>query len=213
MATPIIYGPDYSTYVRTVRLAFEEKGAEYRLEPIHILGGEAQQPGYLQRHPFGKVPAFEHDGLQIYETNAIVRYVDQVFPGKRLQPSDARQAARMNQVIGIIDSYGYGAIIGKLVWQRLIVPMLGGQGDEAIVRDARPMVGQCLSEFNRIKGDDQFLAGPEVSLADLYLAPIFAYMTMTPDADEVLQPHAGLRSWWEEMSGRASMQKTQPKLG
>jgi glutathione S-transferase len=119
----------------------------------------------------------------------------------------------MNQVIGIIDSYGYGSIIGKLVWQRMIVPMLGGLGDEAIVRDARPMVGQCLSEFNRIKGDDQFLAGPEVSLADLYLAPIFAYLMMTPDADKVLQPDAGLRSWWEGMSGRASMQKTQPKLG
>src|SRR5215203_380109 len=113
MAVPIIYGPDYSTYARTVRLALEEKPAEYRLEPIHIIGGEGQQASYLQRHPFGKVPAFEHDGFRMYETDAITRYIDQVFPGKRLQPSDARQAARMNQ--------------------RLIVPMTGGgQGDEAV---------------------------------------------------------------------------------
>ena len=133
MAVPIIYGPDYSTYARTVRLALEEKPAEYRLEPIHILGGEGQQASYLQRHPFGKVPAFEHDGFRMYETDAITRYIDQVFPGKRLQPSDARQAARMNQAISIINSYGYGSIIGKVVWQRLIVPMTGGgQGDEAV---------------------------------------------------------------------------------
>ncbi len=213
MATPIVYGPDYSTYVRTVRLALEEKPVEYHLMPVHILAGEARQPGHLQRHPFGKVPAFEHDGFALYETSAIVRYIDQVFAGRCLQPTDARDAARMNQVIRIVDSYAYGAIIGKLVWQRLIVPMQGGQGDDAVVRDARPTVGRCLSEFERIKDGDQFLAGPEISLADLYLAPIFAYLTMTPDADEVLQPNAGLRSWWEGMSGRASMQKTQPKLG
>ncbi len=213
MASPVVYGPDYSTYVRTVRLAFEEKPAEYRLEPVHIMGGEAQQAGHLQRHPFGKVPAFEHDGFALYETAAITRYVDRVFPGKRLQPSDARQAARMDQVVGIIDSYAYGSIILKVVWQRLIVPMMGGEGDEAIVRDAKPMVSRCLAELERLKDGNEFLAGPEISLADLFLAPVFAYLTMTPDASELLQPHAGLRSWWDTMSKRASMEKTQPKFG
>ena len=129
MAIPIIYGPAYSTYTRTARLALEEKPAEYRLEPVDILTGAAQQSNHLARQPFGKVPAFEHDGETIYETNAIVRYIDQVFPGQSLQPADPRRAARMNQVIGIIDAYGYGAIIGKLFWQRAIVPMQGGQPD------------------------------------------------------------------------------------
>ena len=36
MATPVIYGPEYSTYVRTIRLTFEEKPAEYRLEPVEL---------------------------------------------------------------------------------------------------------------------------------------------------------------------------------
>ena len=213
MATPITYGPDYSTYVRTVRLALEEKPIEYRLEPVHILGGAAQQPGHLQRHPFGKVPAFEHDGFTLYETTAIIRYVDRVFAGKCLQPSDARQAARMDQIIGIVDSYAYGSIIGKLVWQRLIVPMMGGQGDEAVVRDAKPTVSLCLAEFSRLKGDNPFLAGPAPSLADLYLAPIFAYFAMTPDAEELLQPYVRLQDWWKAMSERESMRTTQPKLG
>ena len=91
MATAIIHGPDYSTYVRTVRLTFEEKGARYELRPVHILGGKAQEASYLKLQPFGKVPAFEHDGLVLYETTAIIRYVDQVFPGKRLQPDDAKR--------------------------------------------------------------------------------------------------------------------------
>jgi glutathione S-transferase len=214
MGIPVVYGPDYSTYVRTVRLTLEEKPAEYRLEPVHILGGEGQQPGHLQRQPFGKVPAFEHDGFKLYETDAIARYIDQVMPGKRLQPSDAREAARMNQVISLINSYGYGSVIGKVVWQRLIVPMTGGgQGDDAVVREAKPMVSRVLQELSAIKSDNRYLAGSEITLADLFMAPIFAYFTMTPDAAELLDATPGLKSWWAEISGRETMNKTQPKLG
>lgn len=213
MAAAVIYGPEYSTYVRTVRLAFEEKPAAYRLETVDMLGGATQQASYLQRQPFGKVPAFEHDGLMLYETDAITRYVDQAIPGKRLQPSDPRQAARMNQVIGIINSYAYGSIISKVVWQRLIVPMTGGVGDDTIVRDAKPLVSRCLRELERIKAGDRYLAGPDISLADLFLAPIFAYLSKTPDVNELLGPCPGLQSWWSEVSLRDTMVKTEPKLG
>lgn len=213
MATAIIHGPDYSTYVRTVRLTFEEKGAPYELRPVHILGGKAQEASYLKLQPFGKVPAFEHDGLVLYETTAIIRYVDQVFPGKRLQPDDAKRAARMNQVIGIVDAYGYGAILGKVVWQRLIVPMTGGQTDEAVVRDALPSVEKVLGELERIKGSDAFFAGPDLTLADLFVAPIFAYFTMTEDSKALLGARPGLTQWWQAMSERESMKKTQPKFG
>lgn len=212
MGTPIIYGPELSTYVRTVRLAFEEKGASYKLEPVNVMAGE-NKGAYLARHPFGKVPAFEHDGVALYETDAIIRYLDQVVPGKRLTPEEARDAARMNQVMGIVDAYGYGAIIGKIVWQRLVMPMLGGQGDAAIVEEAKPMASTCLKEFERIKGSDSFLAGREVSLADLFLAPIFFYLTNTPDAEGLLSDTPGLRQWWSDFSARPSMIKTQPNLG
>jgi len=213
MPAPVIYGPEYSTYVRTIRLTLEEKPAQYRLEPVHILGGEGHQAGHLQRQPFGKVPAFEHDGLTLYESDAIARYVDRVLPGKQLQPSDPRAAARMDQVISIINSYGYPSILGKVVWQRLITPMTGDQADDRIVQEAKPMVSLCLAEFERIKGVNRYLAGPKITLADLFLAPIFAYFTMTPDATELLQPCSGLQSWWEEMSKRETMMKTQPHLG
>jgi glutathione S-transferase len=125
MATAMIFGPAYSTYTRTARLAMEEKGAEYRLEEVDLLGGASGQPAHLARQPFGKVPAFQHDGMAIYETVAIIRYIDRVFPGPSLQPSDPAHAARMDQVMSIVDSYAYGALIGKVFWQRAVVPMQG----------------------------------------------------------------------------------------
>jgi glutathione S-transferase len=75
------------------------------------------------------------------------------------------------------------------------------------------MVSLCLTEFERIKGSNRYLAGPEITLADLFLAPIFAYFSMTPDAKELLESCSGLQSWWDEMSKRETMMKTQPKLG
>jgi glutathione S-transferase len=213
MAGMIVYGPSISTYVRTVRLALEEKGAPYELRPVNIMAGEAQGPEHRQRHPFGKVPAFEHDGFAIYETGAITRYIDQVAPGPSLTPADPRRAARMNQAIGIVDAYAYGSILGKLVWQRLVVPMLGQSPDDSIVQGSLPLVGQSLAALDQLKGSDPFLAGPEMSLADLFVAPIVGYLVMTPEAGSVLEPVPGLRSWWSAVSERPSMQRTQPQFG
>ena len=76
MASPIIYGPNFSTYVRTTRLALTEKPAPYQLTEIAFMEGAHKRDEFLQRNPFGKVPAFEHDGLKLYETSAITRYID-----------------------------------------------------------------------------------------------------------------------------------------
>ncbi|HSR73041.1 MAG TPA: glutathione S-transferase N-terminal domain-containing protein, partial [Kiloniellales bacterium] len=76
MDDPIVYGPGFSTYTRSARLALEEKAVAYHLEEINILEGAGQTPEHLARQPFGKVPAFEHDGFRLYETAAIMRYVD-----------------------------------------------------------------------------------------------------------------------------------------
>ena len=97
MSKAVIYGPAYSTFARTVRLALEEKGADYDIVEVDILTGAHQTPEHLARHPFGKVPAFEHDGFALYETDAIARYVNQAFDGPELEPGDARARARMNR--------------------------------------------------------------------------------------------------------------------
>ena len=115
MAVPIIYGTPFSTYVRTVRMALEEKHAAYELVDVSVLDGEQKQPAHLARNPFGTVPAFEHDGVTLYETSAIARYVDQAFEGAALTPEDPRQRAHMNQIISVIDYHGYRSIILQVV--------------------------------------------------------------------------------------------------
>ena len=213
MASPIVYGPNFSTYVRATRLTLVEKPAPYQLSEIAFMQGAHKQDEFLKRNPFGKVPAFEHDGLKLYETSAIIRYIDRAFGGAKLQPADTKQLAKVDQVISIVDSFAYGCIIGKLVWQRIVTPMTGGTPDEAVVKEALPLIRTCLSEFDRILGDTPWFGGASISLADLHLAPVMAYMTNTPESQELMKPHVKLSRWWEHMSARDSMAKTQPKFG
>ncbi|HEY9859742.1 MAG TPA: glutathione S-transferase N-terminal domain-containing protein, partial [Candidatus Obscuribacterales bacterium] len=73
-----LYGTPISTYVRTVRLLLEQASADYDLKSVGIFNGENQSAEYLAKHPFGKVPTLEVDGAVIYETSAIMGYLDTV---------------------------------------------------------------------------------------------------------------------------------------
>ena len=213
MAGVIIHGPSYSTYVRTARMVLVEKQVAHTLHDVNLLKGEAKQGTHTARHPFGKVPSFEHDGFALYETGAIVRYIDRVFPTPSLTPSDPKLAARMDQVLSIADSYAYGAIVGQLAWQRLVVPMVGGQPDEAIVAAALPRVATSLAALEGIAGGGDVLVGSGFTLADAYLAPIFAYLSGTPESAALLEPAPKLRRWWGAVSQRASFKQTEPQFG
>ena len=213
MAPPVIYGPALSTYVRTVRLVCEEKAAPYELVEIDIMQGAHKTPDYLARHPFGRVPAFEHDGFALYETSAITRYLDMVLPGTPLTPADPKATARMQQVIAIVDAYAYGAMISSIVIQRVVMPMVGGTTDEAVVTAAMPTAEVSVKALEALIGDRPFMAGDALSLADLHLAPVFAYFTATPEGQGLMPASPRLARWWAAISARPSMAETQPQLG
>jgi glutathione S-transferase len=213
MAAPVIYGPAISTYVRTVRLVCEEKAAPYELVEVDIMQGGNKTPDHLARHPFGRVPAFEHDGFQLYETSAITRYLDAVLPGPALTPADPKGAGRMQQAIAIVDSYAYGSMISAIVIQRMVMPMVGGITDETVIAAALPTAETSLAAFETLLNGNQFLAGDSLSLADLHLAPVMAYFCATPEGQARLPQHPHLARWWGAVSSRPSMVKTQPPLG
>jgi glutathione S-transferase len=68
---PIVFGAPYSVYVRAVRLALEEKGVDYEFVPVDIFAPGGPTADHMKRHPFGKIPAFEHEGFRLYEAGAI----------------------------------------------------------------------------------------------------------------------------------------------
>ncbi|MFM0756763.1 glutathione S-transferase N-terminal domain-containing protein [Paraburkholderia strydomiana] len=89
-----LYGAAWSVYVRIARLALEEKQVSYGLVEVDMFAKTGVPQEHLKRHPFGRIPAFEHGDFRLYETGAIVRYIDEAFPGCKLQPTDLKARAR-----------------------------------------------------------------------------------------------------------------------
>jgi glutathione S-transferase len=185
-----------------------EKGvASYEQVPVDVLKGEPRGEEHLSRHPFGKVPVVDVDGLRLIETSAIARYLDAVLPGRSLIPSDPKDAARMDMAISIIDAYGYAPMIGGVVAYHLFPDFVGGK-NEAAHRDGLAKSHKVLAELMKIKASSAFLAGDKVSLADLFLAPIFNYIAMTPHLDE-FAGLPGVGPWWSQASSLESFKATQ----
>ena len=120
MSEFIVHSVPGSPFGRTVLAALEEKGARYRLAPL--APSAAKSPEHLARHPFGRIPVLEHDGFSLYETQAILRYLDRVLPQPALTPADPRRAARMDQVMNINDWYLFQGVCNVIAFQRIVGP-------------------------------------------------------------------------------------------
>jgi len=208
MARPIVYGAAGSTYVWSARLALAEKGVAHEL--VEVGFDEHRQEPHLARHPFAKVPAFEHDGFALYETQAILRYIDEGFPVAPLQPTDLHQFARMSQIMGIVDAYLWPSVVGGILFNRILAPRFGLPVDENAVVAALPRARLCLAEIARLMGDQPYLVGERVSLADLMVIPLLYYFGRLPEGEAALAEQPSLLPWMRRMEERQSFQVTKP---
>lgn len=203
MTMTTLYGASYSVYVRIARMALEEKAVNYHLNDVDIFA--ETPPPERERHPFHRIPTFRHDGFDLYETAAIVRYIDDRFPGPPLIPDSAKTRARMNQIISILDNYAYFAWVWGLYVQRISNPADGTPTDEDLVAKAILDSRKCLSSISELRDNQQILlVGNDVSLADLYAVPMYAYLIMT-DEGRNLSDDTDWPQWWETMRKRDSV--------
>jgi glutathione S-transferase len=207
MSDFIVYSIPGSPFGRAVLATLEEKGAPYRLSPV--APGTFRSPEHLARHPFGRVPVIEHNGFRLYETQAILRYLDRVRPNPVLTPVDPERAARMDQAMNVNDWYlfqGVGNVIG---FHRVIGPRLMGlMPDEAAIEAAMPKARAVFEELSRLLGAQAYFAGEAVSLADLMIAPQIGFFTQTPEWSMLGAPHANLVAWLARMEARPSLKAT-----
>ena len=210
MSDMTLWGFNASTYVRTVKMLLAEKQfTGFEQVPLNVLEGDPKSPEHLRRHPFGKVPVLDHDGMRIIETSAITRYLNDVLPGKSLVPATPKDRARMDMAIGVVDSYGYGALLGIAAYH-LFPDFVGGKSEAG--RQSGIETGRKVIEFvMNARGASPFIAG-DLSLADLHLAPIVFYVAMTPDKDAALGVN-GFADWWSGVQALRCYQDTQPELG
>ncbi|MCA0057698.1 glutathione S-transferase family protein [Mesorhizobium sp. B1-1-4] len=205
MAKPVLYGADYSVYVRIARMALEEKGVDYELVPVDVFAAEGIPGWYFEHHPFGRIPAFEHDGFRLFEASAITRYVDEAFDGPPLQPNDPRGRARMNQIIGMLDAYGYRA----MVWDVAVERLEKASPDEALIVSGLRQAGTALQALSSLRSPGPWLLGNQLTLADLHAAPIIGYFVKVAEGRKLLARFADIQDWWDCIAKQASFARTE----
>ena len=201
-----IYCAAGSPYGRAALVVCAEKGVPHRLEP---LGPRmSKTPEHLARHPFGRMPAIDHDGFGLYETQAILRYVDAVGQGPSLTPADPRAAARMNQAMGVIDWYFFADGSAKsLVFNRLVGPKFGLPTSEEDVAASLPRTKLCVEVLSGFLEQTPYVAGDSLTLGDIHAGCHVDFLTDTPEGAELVKGTA-LETWLERLRARPSFQTT-----
>lgn len=209
MSQPVLYGAAYSVYVRAARMALAEKGVDYALHEVDVFAPGGPTLEHLARQPFGKIPAFEHDGFRLYETSAITRYVDEAFEGPQLQPADPQGRARMTQAMSIQDGHVYPDLVWGLYIERAQAPVQDRAPDEDRIARLIPKAETCLAALEAL-AEGPWLAGAALTLADLHAAPMFALFLETPEGRALLPAYPRLAAWWRAIGGRESFATTAP---
>ncbi len=204
MSEFVVHSHPGSPFGRAVMATLEEKGAPFRLARL-----APKSPEHLALHPFGRIPIFEHDGFRLYETQAILRYLDRVLPSPALTPSDPKRAARMDQLMNINDWYLFQGVGNVIIFHRVVGPkVLGTTPDEDAIKAAMPKARVVFDELARLLGQQPYFAGDTITLADVMLAPAVEFFTRTPEWTALGAPHANLGAWLARMQARPSMKAT-----
>ena len=206
-ARPTIIGDPRSSYTRSTRMAFAEKGIAYALDEQ-----PPQSDAVKAIHPLGKIPAFRSGKLQLFESSAIMRYVDEAFPGPRLMPESPADRARAEQWISSTHCYFYNAMITRYVLQYLFPNGADGKPDQAVIGAARADMARHFGILDAAYGARNYLVGEALSLADLLLAPIVFYVGNMPDGRDLLAPFANVRRAHAAIAERDSFRSTLPPM-
>jgi len=210
MAMVLHYGSG-SPYAWRAQLALEHKALPYKLKILSFSAGDTRKPEFLALNPRHRVPVLVDGDFVLYESNAIVEYLDDAYAttGARLFPGDARTRAIARRFIMEVDN-DFDAALDPLITEAF--GKKPEERDPEAIAAARKAVQEELRMFTKaMRGD--FLAGP-LSAADFAFYPLVAFVKRCEvklpdlDADGVLTPE--LRAWKARIERLPFFDKTIP---
>ncbi|HVK70287.1 MAG TPA: glutathione S-transferase N-terminal domain-containing protein [Polyangium sp.] len=197
-----VYGHPASTCTRKLLCALAEKGVDYEFVLVDIMKGDQKSAEHLARHPFGVVPVLDDDGFVLYESRAILRYLNAKLGG--LAPTDAKDLGIMEQWISVEQSY-FSPPAMKAILEIFFSPMKGTTPDQDVIAKGKAEAAKALDVLDRALVGKEFLAG-SFSIAEITYAPYFQYLFDTGLGD-IVKERPNVAAWWSRISERPSWQK------
>ena len=186
-----IHGFAQSTYVRTARMACVEKGVGHDLVPLDF-----RSDAHRALHPFLRMPVMRDGEVLLFESLAIVTYLDETRDGPALQPADPLGRARMLAWVTACMDYVHGT---------LLRPFLGA---DALSEEQMATARGNLEIVDKALAEGPFLLGDALTLADLYLAPMVAFSEGQAQFGALTDGLDGLLRWREAVWTRDSFRQT-----
>jgi len=163
-----LYNANLSPYASRVRIAIYAKNL-----PVEIVSppGGTGSAEYKTLNPTGKVPALEVDGAIVPESEVINEFLEDRFPTPSLRPADPLARARMRLLGRFADLYLAPALGG------LFGQMNPKTRDAKVVAEKLAELSQRLDQLEQLVAAGPYAAGPELTLADCALGPMFFFLT------------------------------------
>jgi len=201
MMALILYGDRHweSPYVFSCFVALLEKQIPFEVKEIGLDRGEHREPGYAKKTTLARVPAVEHEGYTLAESQAILEYLEEAFPeAPRLLPDDIRERARARMVLGWLRSD-----LLALRQERSTTTMFFAEHrtNRPLSRDARAAADRLLTIADRLipEGCTQLFATWSIADADL----AFMLHRLIVNGDHV---PSRIRTYAQANWGRSSVQ-------
>nr|UJV38490.1 glutathion S-transferase [Trametes gibbosa] len=204
-----LYGNAMSTCTQRVRTVLAELGVQYEFVSVDFAKGEHKAPAFVAIQPFGQVPYLDDDGFKLYESRAIARYVALKYGGvSKLipDPADLHKVALFEQAASI-ESSSFDPSASSLAFENIFKPLFGLQTDPTRVTALKTTLENKLAVYDVILGKTKYLAGDELTLADLFHLP-YGYLLEKQNIDYLVSgKFPNVTRWWNDVSSRESWKK------
>jgi glutathione S-transferase len=160
-----IYGNPASTCTRKVLMTLAETNRPFEMSVVDLAKGEHKQERNLRRQPFGRTPALDDDGFEMFESRAMCRYLNETSGGK-LVPGDAKGRAKMEQWISV-ETSEFTPHAMKFIYQYVFKR----PQEPAVLEAASSGLDATCPVLDRQLAQTAYLAGPEFSIADICFMP------------------------------------------
>ncbi|KAI9449361.1 glutathione S-transferase-like protein [Lactarius psammicola] len=200
-----LHGLALSTCTRRVALVAKERNIPYTLSPVDLGKGEHKSASYIEHHPFGQVPYItQDDGFELYESRAICRYLANLGSGPALVPTEPRALAKFEQAASVEYS-NFDPIASTIAYEKVFKLYQGKKTNEDLVTELVARLEAKLDGYEKILSKQKYLAGDEVTLADLFHLP---YGTMVFEQLQLggIDKRPNVLRWWKDITSRPSWQ-------
>ena len=203
-----LYYASGSPFAWRVHLALEEKGLAYEPTLLSLQSGDLKKPEYLSINPHGKVPSITDGTLSLYESQAIVEYLEDKYPEKPLLPREpeARALVRVEELECVLY---FAETFLKVARQAFFTPP--DKRDEKALAEARAELRRLLAalEARSAKHGGEYVCGKGFSRADVTWIPFVEIAGRAGvDLDAASMPW--LTAWRSHMRERSTYQRSYP---